>query len=144
MYIVFDRYRKFSIKGSTCSKRANFLAYQHQFALSTPLPSKEKTLSSSSNKVQIIDILFDFISLKVADEKVHNSLVIRGSKDIPIPVNTGLTIPRHDLTTTHEEADLITVQQCYGLVYKEGCDAVTIISDDTDVFALALSLLHIR
>ena len=25
----------------------------------------------------------------------------------------------------------------YGLVYKEGCDAVTIMFDDTDVFALA-------
>ena len=132
IYIVFDRY-----KGSTRSERAKNLAYQHQFALSTPLPSKEKALSFSSNMVQIIDILFDFLSLKVADRKFHNSLVITGSKDIPIQVNAGLTIPRHDLRMTHEEADLIIVQQCYGLVYKEGCDADTIISDDTDVFALA-------
>ena len=49
----------------------------------------------------------------------------------------GLTIPRQDPRTTHEEADMIIVQQCYGLIFDAGCVEVTIVSDDTNVFILA-------
>ncbi len=63
--------------------------------------------------------------------------MITGSSDTPMQVTQGLNIPRHDLKTTHEEADLIIIQQCYGLIFDSGCNSVTIISDDTDVFVLA-------
>ena len=49
----------------------------------------------------------------------------------------GFASPRHDLRTTHEEADLILVQRCYKSLETDGYKAVRIISDDTDVFALA-------
>ena len=94
-------------------------------------------MACSSNKVQIIDIMFDFVSMRVASKKFFNTLVITGSSDVPVQVTHGLTNPRHDLRTTHEEADLIIVQQCYGLLFDAGCDEVTIVSDDTDVFVLA-------
>ncbi len=44
VYLVFDRYKKFSIKGSTRSDRAKKIAYQLKFTPSTPLPCKEKIL----------------------------------------------------------------------------------------------------
>ena len=97
----------------------------------TPLPCKDKTLSCSSNKVHIIDIVFDFLSIRVTSEELFNTLVITGSSDVPVEVTHGLTIPRSDLRTTHEEADLIIMQQCYGLtlmldVMKFTIQAVTV------------------
>ena len=90
----------------------------------TPLPCKEKTLSRSSNKVQIIDVVFDFLSIRVTSEELFNTLVITGSSDVPVEVTHGHTIPRPDLRTTHEEADLIIVQQYYGLTFDAGCDEI--------------------
>ena len=37
--------------------------------------------------------------------------------------------------TTHEEVDIIVIQQCYGVV-SNGCGSVKVISDDMDVFFL--------
>ncbi len=81
--------------------------------------------------------MFDFLKENVASINFCNTLVITGSSDTPMQVTQGLNIPRHDLKTTHEEADLIIIQQCYGLIFNSGCNSVTIISDDTDVFVLA-------
>ena len=39
------------------------------------------------------------------------------------------------MRTSHEEADIIIVQQCYGAV-SAGCRSLKVISDDTDVFVL--------
>ena len=86
--------------------------------------------------------MFDFVSMKVASKKLFNTLVITGSSDVSLQVTHGLTIPRHDLRTTQEEADLIIVQQCYGLIFDAGCDEVTIVFDDTDVFVLAVTTFH--
>ncbi len=80
--------------------------------------------------------MFDFLKESVASKNFCNTLVITGSSDTPMQVTQGLNIPRHDLKTTHEEADLIIIQQCYGLIFDSGCNSVTIISDDTDVFVL--------
>ena len=63
-----------------------------------------------------MDIMFDFLSMRVASEEIFITLVITGSIDVPVQVTHGLTIPRHDLRTMHEEADLCIVQQCYGLI----------------------------
>ena len=105
--------------------------------MSAPLPPREKALSSSSNKKQLIDLIVGFVSEKIADKKLHNSLVITGSENTPIEVTAGNIIQREDLTTTHEEADVIIVQQCYKVIESGGSTIVKIISDDTDVFALA-------
>ena len=51
--------------------------------------------------------------MTVASEEFFNTLVITGSSDVPVQVTHGLTIPRHDFRTTHKEADLIVVPQCY-------------------------------
>ena len=67
--------------------------------------------------------------MRVASKTFFNTLVITGSSDVPLQVTHGLTIPRHDLRTTHEEADLIIVQQCYGLIF------------DADVMKLRLCLM---
>ena len=137
VYFVFDRYYLYSIKGSTRQNRIQNIANHQYFFLSAPLPPREKALSSSSNKKQLIDLIVGFVSEKIADKKLHNSLVITGSENTPIEVTAGNIIQREDLTTTHEEADVIIVQQCYKVIESGGSTIVKIISDDTDVFALA-------
>ena len=53
VYLVFDRYYKNSIKGLTRAQRTGSIASNHVLSLSTPIPSKEDTMLSTVNKVQI-------------------------------------------------------------------------------------------
>ena len=47
----------------------------------------------------------------------------------------GIQTKEIDMCTTHEEADMIIIQHCYGAV-SNGCNSVKVISGDTDVFVL--------
>ena len=64
-----------------------------------------------------------------------NSLVVTEKIPIPTEVCNGLQIPRPDLKTMHEEADVIIPHQ---VIYMAslGCYSNKVISDDTDVFVL--------
>ena len=64
-----------------------------------------------------------------------NSLVVTEKIPIPTEVCNGLQIPRPDLKTMHEEADVIIPHQ---VIYTAslGCCSIKVISDDTDVFVL--------
>jgi len=55
-------------------------------------------------------------------------------RNCPVEISSEEVKTRHDLETHHEEADNIIVQQ----VLKCGAKAVSVISDDTDVFILLL------
>ena len=48
----------------------------------------------------------------------------------------GHTFPRLDLSTTHEEADIIIAQQAIHISKEDPQSKVRVVSDDTDVFAL--------
>ena len=65
VYLVFDRYKTFSIKSNTRSQRAKDIAYRHKLGLQTCLPAKDKVLSCTSNKIQLIDIVCKYITEKV-------------------------------------------------------------------------------
>ena len=65
-----------------------------------------------------------------------HSLLVTGTSPIPVEVKHGVIINRNDLRTTHEEADLIMVQQAYRYILDNDTKIVTVISDDTDVFVL--------
>ena len=51
--------------------------------------------------------------------------------------NGGVVINRSDMDTTHEEADVVLVQQML-TVSRENPAGITVVSDDTDVFVLLL------
>ena len=61
IYLVFDRYYKYSIKGLTRAQRTGSIASTYVLSLSTPIPSKEDTMLSTGNKVQIIDIVSKYL-----------------------------------------------------------------------------------
>ena len=62
-----------------------------------------------------------------------HKLAATGEQRCPVEISSEEVKTRHDLETHHEEADII-VQQ----VLKCGAKAVSVISDDTDVFILLL------
>ena len=53
----------------------------------------------------------------------------------------GVCVPRYDLTTTHEEEDLILVQQAFHCLSEGSC--VRVVADDTDVFILLLHFYYV-
>ena len=60
---------------------------------------------------------------------------------MPTQVSKGPKIPRLDIATTQEEADLIITQQAIHLAKEDGESRVCVLYDDTDVFALLVYLL---
>ena len=63
-------------------------------------------------------------------------MLITGSSLIPTEITNSNFIQRDDLQTTHEEPDLIMVQQAYKSVLNNGTNIVSVLCDDTDVLIL--------
>ena len=134
--VVFDRYHDFSIKSSKRMERQSGLSRSHMLTLTSPLPPKNVTVGSSLNKVQLIKLICIRLIAIVPMLQQSNFLLITDPEPNPIQIQNGVVITRYDLQTTHEEADLILVQQAYKSVLENKTNFVTIISDDTDVFVL--------
>ena len=85
----------------------------HQLNIQTQLPAQNVVMTYAKNKQQLIDIICkELVSDKSLCSKHTQKykLVVTGQNDI-LEVKIGITIERRDLSTTHEEADVIIVQQ---------------------------------
>ena len=120
-YLVFDRYYDFSTKSLTRTGRGKSVSRIHQLTGLSPLPPKTVVLSNNHSKLHLIDLICNQLLLISSSRKSQFSLALTGSADTPMEVNDGLIIERKDLTTTHEEADMIMVQQAH----KSALDSVT-------------------
>ena len=110
--IITTRYYTFSTKSAARLIRGKGKSKWIQLKASSPLPQKEPLFSVTENKKQLIAlIVVAFMNRK--DDTVRHSLVITGADPVPTEIINGLTIRRQDLRTTHEEADLIIVQQVH-------------------------------
>jgi len=109
----------------------------HQLHLTAKLPAQKVVLSSVDNKKQLIKIICDELA---RDRLFHTSstrnhkLVITGEDPCPVQVSNEDISVRHDLETSHEEADIIIVQQA--LKCASEASKLSVVSDDTDVFVL--------
>ena len=68
---------------------------------------------------------------------VRKKLVITFQSECPVQVHLGIKTLRHDMSTTHEEADVIIPQQVKTAI-EEGATCVKFISHDIHVFVLLL------
>ena len=138
-HLVFDRYKDNSIKSVTRKARSSQVTQQRfNLSLSTALPSQKSILSNTKNKVQLISLICDYIK----DEsylltKYQNRLIVTGPDPTPFEICKGLVIQRGDLQNTHEEADVILVNQAVHAAKNE-VSGVKVIADDTDIFVLLL------
>ena len=69
VYLIFDRYRDYSIKSDTRAERLGRVRRSHSLAVGSPLPSKDTTLKTTATKVQLImlianDLLSHFLESK--------------------------------------------------------------------------------
>ena len=138
-YLIFDRYYDNSIKDSTRTSRAGKNASrQHQLSFLTPLPPRNVCLTVTHNKIQLINLICVYLRDK-CDLLPQNGkrLIVTGADPIPMEICEGIMRDRPDLRTTHEEADVIIVQQVVQLA-NSGKNNIHVIVDDTDVFILLL------
>ena len=69
-----------------------------------------------------------------------HTLTIAGIRDVPVNITGGLRIDRHDLRSTHEEADILIAQHAISLSLLD--KSVRVVCDDTDIFCPTRSLLQ--
>ena len=137
VYLVFDRYREYSTNSTTRSDRATDASRVHKLNLDTPL--QNVVLIVSTNKKQLINIICsDLCENKIFHHGYtqNNKHVVTGSNNTPVQISHGVVIYREDISTSHEEADYIIVQQ--PLMASEYQQGVSVIAVDTDVFILLI------
>ena len=142
IYLVFDRYVSYSIKGGARLARAGQHANRrHKLKLQTPLPPQKVVSTVTENKIQLIKIILEQLVEIYQGEHVQDAhrLVITNKKVVPVDVFKGIAINRNDFKTFHEEADVIIVQQMLELA-TNGISCINILCDDTDVFACSSTI----
>ena len=69
----------------------------------------------------------------------NHKLVVTGADPVPVEIShDGIIIQRTDLSTSHEEADIIIIQQVLSCAEENANSKITVIADDTDVFVLLM------
>ena len=108
MYLIFDRYRDYSIKGQTRLERLGQYPRSHALTMETPLPTRETTLKAIRTKA---DHLINLVTRALLDHctsiKCQKTLIVTGQDSIPIQTEHGIEILRRDMETSQEEADVI-------------------------------------
>ena len=137
VFLIFDRYRDYSTKSVTRGGREAGASRVFHLKLKTALPAQKIGLTVTENKKQIIQIIYDELSqdrIFHSDSTSIHKLVITAESNTPLEIQNDEIRRCHELTTNHEEADNIIVQQVLHCS-KEG-KSITVMSDDTDVFVL--------
>lgn len=140
VYLVFDRYKEYSTKSVTRQVRECEASRPYQLTESVPLPSQKAVLTVTANKQQLMSIICNNIINDEAfclNHTSRNKLVITSSSDTPTEIYKGVAIQRRDISTSHEEADNIIVQQAV-MCAKCQSGTIVVVADDTDVFILLL------
>ena len=99
----------------------------------TPLPAQTVIVNVSEHKKQFIDIIGDKLVQYFLSCPNPKKLVITGVEPVPTELTNGQLIPCDDLQTTHEEADVIMVNQMLHIVREDETSKLCIKPDDTDV-----------
>ena len=140
---MFCRYQ-YSIKGLKRAQRTISIASNGVLSLSTPIPSKEDTILSTGNKVQIIDIISKYLIEKLENTNYRINFVVAFSTDIPVRVENGVVSKRTDPECLHEEAVINIIKQRMACVkdkvFWQGCKSKVLM----DAFDTSQSLIDIN
>ena len=136
VWLPYDRYREYSLKGGTRGTRRQGDATYH-LEPDSPLPGKKVMLSVTSNKVQLIDIICAQLPAKIQESQLcsgtSHSFFLVGPEPTVIEVKMGVVIERQDIRITHEEADTMIPNIAVSM-FQKGMSSVHVIVEDTDVF----------
>ena len=110
-----------------------------KFKLKSPLPAKATVLKSTKNKIQLYKLFVENLTNPLtAPSTLNHKLVVCGENPTPIEINNNIANPRVEMTTSHEEADVIVVQQAMKAILYGEYNEAKVLSDDSDVFALLI------
>ncbi|KAG1683171.1 Glutamate receptor U1 [Nymphon striatum] len=131
---------------SKVNKQATGVSRAHHLQVNSKLPAQKILLTSSKNKKQLMQLIVDdFVHDKKfhEDNTQHHKLVVTGADPVPIEISEGgVVISRADLSTSHEEADNVIIQQVLSCAAENAESKITVVADDTDVFVLLLHYHH--
>ena len=114
VYIVFDRYHQDSIKSHTRIVRAIGVTRRLYLQLATELPSQKVVLMVTQNEMQLTDLILQ--SLQEDPIVSRQKLVVTGLNDTIIQIHNGVVTELALLKTSHEEADVIMINQLLWVV----------------------------
>ena len=112
----------------------------------SPLLSK-KFFYQSQNKVQLIKLIYDELPGRIKEfqsEGCGNTFLLSGPNPLPIQIHQSIQIDRVDLKITHEEADIMLINQAIYLLSTENKMCVHVYREDTDVFVLLTHFYHLN
>ena len=133
--IVFDRYFPNSI---TRTQRSG----SSRICKQTPdmqAPAKQVVLTNTKNKIQLNAMLAEGILDPgyFTEATQTHTLTIAGVRDVRVEITGGLRIDRHDLRSTHEEADILIAQHAISLSLLG--KSVRVVCNDTDVLSYSFT-----
>ena len=138
IYLVFDRYREFSTKSVTRASRIARTSRVRQLTTAMPIPPQKVVLTDLANKWQLIALIVEDLCENVSfaeGANINCRLVLTGEDPVPIEIIKATKIRRHDMKTTHEEADNILAKQMV-ISASQANNGVCVVSNDTGVFVL--------
>ena len=83
VYLIFDKYEYFSIKGVTRTARGKEASGHHQLSLSMHLPPQKVVLAVTYNKVQLVDVIVEtLLAQKQQLTSTNHKLVVWSQGEI--------------------------------------------------------------
>ena len=136
VYFIFDRYLEPSIKDQERLSRGKGVTRNFVLRPGVEIPAQSTVLSVTKNKIQLINLIVT--SLTENPILSRNILILTGLEETPYMIQGGEVIPFVPLRTSHEEADVIIVNQLLWAVKDNHSARVLVVCDDTDVMILLL------
>ena len=139
--LVFDRYFPNSIN---TFRRSQISGSSRVYKLSPDMqaPAAQVVLANTRNKIQLNAMLREGLldPCYFTEATQTHTLTIAVVRDVPVEITGGLMIDRHNLRSTHEEADILIAQHAISLPLLG--KYVRVVCDDTNVFCPTGSLLQ--
>ena len=128
-----------STKSYTRMTRLDKCTKVFKFQLKSPLSAKSVVLKSTKNKMQLYRFFMENLTNPTTSPNTtEHKFIVTGQEETPVEIYRGVVINRDDMATSHEEADVVVVQQAMNAILHHGYNEIKVISDDTDVFALLI------
>ena len=107
-------------------------------------PAKQVVPTNTKNKIQVNAMLTEGILDPgyFTEATQTHTLTVAGIRDVPVEITGGLRIDRHDLRSTHEEADILVAQHAISLSLLD--KSVRVVCDDKDMFVLLVPYYNSR
>ena len=108
----------------------------HKVTPEMPASAIPAILTNTKNKIQLYAMLVEGLLNPdyYTNATQKNTLTIAGVSDVPMDIVGGVRIARHDLCSTHEDADIVITEHAISCSLSGKC--VHVVCYGTDVFVL--------